>query len=206
MTGSGLEEAWNKWNMGSACTSFIVTGVGIHLFFSFLSGVDLVSPGCGGQPVCPPLSCCFLFTGWIGSQRDLAEAVVMPLPCMDGFRSELPGCSALCRHFCITISQQDITWWLAALTRQVLGFSSKGWNQSRNYMNFETNSMGVEVLGGLLRGPILFFVKYFLQIWWCLLLPFREFVTSSLKSKLPSRNDLQLTHPEAVSFHFRRKC
>ena len=54
-----------------------------HSFFPFSlsSGAGLLSTGCGGH-ACPPLSCCFPFTGWMGSQRVLAEAVATLLPCV----------------------------------------------------------------------------------------------------------------------------
>lgn len=145
MTSSGLEEAWNKWNTGSACTSFFVTGVSIHFPFFLSSGAGFWVLGVGG---CLPTS--FLFSvcrldgrskssGWGSSYASLctvALEVSFPvfLPCI--------GTSILQTHHRTSRDGwqplPDPAWVLVVRSRPLI------WNQprTRDYMNFETNSMG----------------------------------------------------------------
>lgn len=80
MTGSGLEEAWSKWNVGSACAPFFITGVSIHFLLSLF---HLGQAGCvlGVGGACLPTSFLLFSIYWVDSLRILAEVVAMLLPC-----------------------------------------------------------------------------------------------------------------------------
>ena len=149
-----------------------------HSFFTFSpsSGAGWLHTRCGGSMSAHLFPVVFRLLGGL-SLRILAEVVAMLLPC-----SMALEVSILVVLTCVGTSELQTQsrmshdgWCLSPDTAWILVVRSCTlvWNQPRNYMNLETNFIGVEVWGSLLSGPILFFVRYFLQIWWCLLFPFR---------------------------------
>lgn len=79
LTSSGLEEASNKWKTGSACTSFFVTGVGIHFSLPSFIWSKLAGFWVWGVSAHPFPVVFRLQVGW-GSQRVLAEPVALLYP------------------------------------------------------------------------------------------------------------------------------
>lgn len=135
MTNSGLEEARNEWNVGSACTFFFsVTGCQYSFsFFSFM-WTGLLGPGWGKRA-----RCCWPFSDWIGFSKCFSQGSNSAFTRCDGFGSELPGGPAFTATSVFTF---PVGHYMVAggPTRRSLDVAGRlTGNHSRVHMNFQTS-------------------------------------------------------------------